>query len=127
MSRQADLEVLQAVLAVAGADGELTRSEKGVYESLARRIGADAVTVWTMMNNVRTDPSLRDKLFTTKVGDPKKAMKLLVATARIDGEISDQERELLVDISTRLGIDATEFGALYREGLAAADEIRRRS
>ena len=127
MSKQSDLEVLQAVLAVAGADGQFARSEKGVYEGLARRIGADATTVWTMMNKARTDPDLRDKLFTTKVGDPRKAMKLLVATARIDGDISDQERELLVDISTRLGIDASEFGALYREGLAAADEIRRRS
>ena len=54
-------------------------------------------------------------------------MKLLVATARIDGEISEQERTLLVDISTKLGIDATEFGGLYREALAAADEIRRRT
>ncbi|MCP4245726.1 MAG: hypothetical protein GY778_01635 [bacterium] len=127
MSKQTDLEVLQAVLAVAGADSEFARSEKGVYEGLARRIGADATTVWTMMNNVRTDPSLRDRLFKTQVRDPRQAMKLLVATARIDGDISEKERELLVDISTKLGIEAADFGVIYREALAAADDIRRRS
>ncbi|MHC4089084.1 MAG: hypothetical protein ACYSVY_02185 [Planctomycetota bacterium] len=126
MAKQADLEVLQAVLAVAGADGDFARSEKGVYEQLAQRIGASATTVWNMMNNVRTDPVLRENLFKTKLRDPAAAMKLLVATARIDGEISEQERSLLVDISSKLGIGADEFGRIYREGIAAADELRKR-
>ena len=126
MTDRADLEMLQAVLAIAGADGNYTRSEKGVYEQLARRIGADSLAVWNMMNNVRTDPVLRESLFKRQVRDPQAAMKLLVATARIDGEISDQERDLLVDISTRLGIGAEEFGRIYQEGLAAADAIRKR-
>lgn len=126
MANQADLEVLQAVLAVAGADGDFERSEKGVYEGLARRIGANAMTVWNMMNNVRTDPVLRENLFRTKLRDRRAAMKLLIATARIDGDISDQERKLLVDISSKLGIEANEFGRIYQEGLAAADAIRKR-
>jgi len=126
MANQADLEVLQAVLAVAGADGDFERSEKGVYEGLARRIGANAMTVWNMMNNVRTDPVLRENLFRTKLRDRRAAMKLLIATARIDGDISDQERELLVDMSSKLGIEANEFGRIYQEGLAAADAIRKR-
>ena len=126
MASQADLDVLQALLAVAGADGDFERSEKGVYEGLARRIGANATAVWNMMNNVRTDPVLREKLFRSKLRDSRAAMKLLIATARIDGDISEQERELLVDISSKLGIGAEEFGRIYQEGLASADAIRRR-
>ena len=126
MASEDDLQVLQAVLALAAADGDFARSEKGVYEQLARRIGADSMTVWSMMNKVRTDPSLREELFTKQVRDPKAAMKLLVATARIDGQISKEERELLVEISGKLGIGVDEFGKVYTEGIATADAIRKR-
>ncbi|HUU85808.1 MAG TPA: hypothetical protein VM243_20110 [Phycisphaerae bacterium] len=126
MPTEDELEVLQAVLALAAADGNITRSEKGVYEQLAGRIGADAMTIWRMMNEVRINPSARDKLFQKGARDPQAAMKLLVATARIDGDISQEERELLVDISGKLGIGVDEFGKIYTEAIATADAMRKR-
>ena len=126
MASEDDLQVLQAVLALAAADGDFARSEKGVYEQLARRIGADSMTVWSMMNKARTDQSLREELFTKRVRDPKAALKLLVATARIDGQISKEERELLVDISGKLGIGIDDFSRIYEAGIASADAMRKR-
>ncbi len=127
MPGEEDAEVLKAVLAVAAADGTILRSERGVFQQLARRVGLDDASLQQMIRQACDNPKMGDELFKTRVSDPRRAMRLLVATARIDGEISSEERELLVDISTKLGMGTDEFTEVYREGMAAADELRKRT
>ena len=127
MPGQDDLEVLKAVLVVAAADGQILGSEKGVFRNLARRIGVDDATMDTLIHRAQADPRMKDELFQGKVRDAHKAMQLLVATARIDGDISEEERHLLVDISSKLGIGVAEFGRLYQAGIATADAVRGKS
>lgn len=127
MPGEEDPEVLKAVLAVAAADGTILRSERGVFQQLARRVGLDEASLQQVTRQAGDKRQLRDELFKTRLSDPKRAMRLLVATARIDGEISWEERELLVDISTKLGIGTDEFTQVYQEGIAAADELRKRT
>lgn len=121
-----DLELLNALLALAVVDGNLSSGERGVIEGLAARIGVGKVSLNAMIERARHDPHLHE---TIRIADGKKArrgLELMVAQARIDGEITFEERELLVQIALRLGIDTDEFGEIYARGVAKADELRSR-
>ncbi len=126
MSIHEDLELLNAVLALAMVDGKLTSSEMGVIEGLAARVGVGEVSLEAMIGRARREPDLHEGLRIECSTKARKAMALLVGQARIDGEISDAERELLVKISAQLGIDTDAFSRIYADGIARADEIRRR-
>lgn len=120
-----DLELLKAALAVAMADGELRRSEKGVVEGLAERIGIGRVSFEAMLEAAEKDDSIADNILLRSKEKARSAFELLVAQARIDGEISDDERSLLVRIATSLGITGTDFETVYLAGVKRADRIRK--
>lgn len=120
-----DLELLKAALAVAMADGELRRSEKGVVEGLAERIGIGRVSFEAMLEAAEKDDSIADNILLRSKEKAHSAFELLVAQARIDGEISDDERSLLVRIATSLGITGTDFETVYLAGVKRADRIRK--
>ncbi len=121
-----DLDVLQAVLALAIVDGKLSRSEMGVIEGLARRIGVGQVSLEAMISRARREPNTYEELRIKSQKRARRVMELMVAQARVDGEISDSEREMLVKIALQLGIDTDDFGTIYAEGVSRADEIRQR-
>ena len=52
-------------------------------------------------------------------------LELLVGQARIDGEISDEERSVLVRIASSLGITGDDFQTVYQAGIQRADKIRK--
>ncbi len=111
-------------MAVAMADGELRRSEKGVLQGLAHRVGLGQVTFDAMLERAAHDKTFGDDL---SLPPPKAhtALKLLVATARIDGHISEEERAVIVHIAGRLGITGEDFERTYLEGIGDADAVRR--
>lgn len=126
MQDREKLELFKAALAVAAADRTLKRSELGLIQGLAVKVGIGKASFDAMMA-----AALRGEPIATGVciGSPdtaRLALKLLVAEARIDGEISDAERDLLVTIAQRLKIAGDQFQAIYAEGLSQAEEIRRR-
>lgn len=126
MAVDEDLELLNAVLALALVDGNLSSGEKGIIQGLAARVGVGEVSLNAMIDRARREPEMYKDL---RIADRRKArrvMVLLVAQARIDGEISEEERELLVRISMQLGIDTEEFGQIYAEGVAQSDGLRQR-
>jgi tellurite resistance protein len=126
MSLSEDLEILNAVLALAVVDGKLSESEKGVFQGLAARIGVGEVSLNAMIERAKHDPEVYRDLHITPPAKARQVMELLVAQARADGEISDSERELLVKISQKFQIGPDEFGRIYATGVARADELRRR-
>ena len=121
-----DMELLKATLAVAAADGELLRSEMGVVEGLANRVGLGKVSLEAMVEAARTDKSFADNILIRSKDKARAALQLLVGVARIDGLISDEERKVIVRIAGGLGITGDEFERIYLAGIAQADEIRRR-
>ena len=125
MGAMEDLELLKAALALAMADGELRRSEKGVVEGLAERIGIGRVSFEAMLEAAEKDDSIADNILLRSKEKAHSAFELLVAQARIDGEISDDERSLLVRIATSLGITGTDFETVYLAGVKRADRIRK--
>jgi tellurite resistance protein len=121
-----DIELLKAALAVAVADQELKRSEMGVLEGLAKRVGLGSVSFEAMLEAAQTDESFADNILIQSRERARSALELLVGLARIDGLISEEERKVIVRIATSLGITGDEFEKAYLAGIRRADEIRRR-
>ena len=118
------LELLKAALAVAVADSQLRRSELGVVMGLAARVGLGEASLEAMMNAAKRDPNFVDSVLMRSGDSARAAFELLVAEARIDGEISEEEREVLTRLAERLHISGDEFTKLYMAGIARADKIR---
>ena len=125
MTAMEDLELLKAALAVAMADGELSRSEKGVVQGLAQRVGVGRTSFEAMLAAAEEDDSIADNILLRSKEKACTAFELLVAQARIDGEISAEERSLLVRIATSLGMTGGEFEQLYQSGINRADDLRK--
>jgi tellurite resistance protein len=120
-----DVELLKAALAVALADGELRRSEMGVVKGLAARIGVGRASFDAMLAAAEQDDSVADNILIRSAEHARTALELLVAQARIDGEISEEERNVLVRIACSLGVTGDAFQAVYQDGIKRADRIRR--
>lgn len=125
MTNTEQVELLRAAIAVAMADGTLSRSEKGVVEGLARRVGVGKVSLDAMLDTAQADDSIADNILIRSKKRARVALELLVAQARIDGEISDEERSLLVRIAMSLSFTTDEFQSIYEAGIAQADALRR--
>jgi tellurite resistance protein len=119
-----DVDLLKAALAVAMADGDLRRSEIGVIKGLAARVGVGRVSFDAMLGEAEIDDSIADNILIRSPERARTALELLVAQARIDGEISDEEREVLVRIACSLRITGDDFQAIYQAGIKRADRIR---
>jgi uncharacterized tellurite resistance protein B-like protein len=124
-SMTADLELLKATIAVAVADGELRESELGVVRVLAKRAGIGQASFEAMVQAAQTDASFVHNVF-IPAAKARQAIVLLATQARLDGEISPEERRAIVRIATCLGIAGDDFRAAYEEGIKRADSIRAR-
>ncbi len=118
-------ELLRAAIAMAVADGKISRSEMGVVEGLAQRAGIGAVTIEAMFEAAANDETFADNLVLQPKDRAVKAVELLVGLARIDGEISSEERELIVRIAASLDIVDNEFRQAYEAGIRRADDLRK--
>ena len=103
-----ELEILRAAMAVAGADGRITRSEMGVLKGLAARLGVGGASLDAMLEAAREDDSQADSILIRSKERARVALELLVAEARIDGEISAEEREVIVRIAASLDLVGDE-------------------
>lgn len=121
------LDLLKAALAVAAADGEFKPSEMGVVLGLAARVGVGKASLDAMMAAAKRGDSLASNIVMQSPESARTALELLVAEARIDGEITEKERGLLAWLATRLGIKGEEFQAIYAAGIARADAVRKRA
>lgn len=119
-----ELELLKAALAVAVADGEIRRSEMGVVEGLAMRLGVGRASLEAMLEAAQKDDSTADNILIRSKERARRALELLVAQARIDGEISAEERGVIVRIATSLNLTGDEFQSIYEAGIARADRLR---
>ncbi len=125
MNQMEQLELLRAVLAVAAADGDIRRSELGVAKGLAERIGVGRTSFDAMLGEAEAGADLTDNIVMHSPESARTALTLLVAQARIDGEISSEERELIVRIACSLGVTDDDFQKVYQAGIERADTLRK--
>ena len=78
-----------------------------------------------MIEAAEQDDSIADNILIRSKERAHTAFELLVAQARIDGEISNEERSVLVRVASSLGITGNEFEAIYGAGIKRADNIRK--
>jgi uncharacterized tellurite resistance protein B-like protein len=126
MQDREKLDLLKAALAVAAADKKLTQAEMGVVEGLAARVGVGRTSLDAMKAAALRGEALADDVCFSSPETARRALELLVAEARIDGEISEAERTLLVRLGERLKITGQEFQTLYTAGVQRANELRKR-
>lgn len=117
-------EILRAAIVLAVTDGVITSSEKGLLEALARRLGVSTQTLRQMTERALLDSAVHDELFRVATADPEFTLELLVAAARIDGEIHERERATLLQMSEKLAIPAGQFEHIFTRGVARADAVR---
>ena len=120
-----DLALLRGAIAVALADGELRRSEMGVLKGLAMRAGVGQMSFDAMLDAAKEGADLAGNVAMISPDASRTALELLVAQARIDGEISPKEREVIVRIAMDLGILGEEFQTIYTKGVGRADALRK--
>jgi len=120
-----NVELLRAAIAMAVADGKVSRSEMGVVEGLAQRAGVGAVTIEAMFDAAANDETFADNLLLQSKDRAVKAVELLVGLARIDGKVSSEERELIVRIAGSLNVVGDEFRDAYEAGIKRADDLRK--
>ncbi len=120
-----NVELLRAAIAMAVADGKVSRSEMGVVEGLAQRAGVGAVTIEAMFDAAANDETFADNLLLQSKDRAIKAVELLVGLARIDGKVSSEERELIVRIAGSLNVVGDEFRDAYEAGIKRADDLRK--
>ena len=80
-------ELLRAAIAMAVADGKISRSEMGVVEGLAQRAGVGAVTIEAMFEAAANDETFADNLLLQPKDRAITALALLVGLARIYGQV----------------------------------------
>lgn len=126
MQDREKLDLFRAALTLAAADKELARAEMGVVEGLAAKVGIGQASFDAMKAAAMRGEDVAGNVCFQSVDRARQAMELLVAQARIDGEITDAERGMLVMLADRLNIPADDFQALYKAGVRRADELRNR-
>ena len=118
------VELLKALIGLAAADGKIASSERGLLVRFAAKVGIGSASLEAMIERALADPSVRDDLFHRTMSNPQLALEMLVATARLDGNISDSERELLIHVRGLLNISMDDFAQIYERGIQKADSLR---
>ena len=100
---QFQIEVLKLLLQVAWADDEVAESERALILNAARTSGIDEKTVTFLMERLDLGqplPSPNLSLLKTRPGEALDAARALVAA---DGEVREEEKEMLEQIRQMIG------------------------
>ena len=119
------VQLMRATIAMAVADGKVSRSEMGVVEGLAQRAGVGSAAIEAMFDAAANDEDFADNVLLMPKDRAIKAVELLVGVARIDGEISSEERDLVVRIAASVNVTGDEFRQAYEDGIKRADDLRK--
>lgn len=123
-SRTERFEVLKSVVAVAAADGVITRSELGLITALAGRIGIGRRSLHVLIERARLHRRMHEELGRYEIVDKEAALELLVGAAAIDGEVDQREHEQLGVIAAKLGLEGERFERVFARGVERAARLR---
>lgn len=98
------VEVLRAACCVAGVDGTISPQEMAWLTKLAHAVGVGEVSLKAMMERARTDSNYAADQFRFLQKDTRETMRVLLGVAVADGKLADREREVLAQLSKKLGV-----------------------
>ena len=114
---------LRNVMVFALADGELNDAEKQFIESLRGRLGIDEAEFNQLCQQVRENP--KQLSLPRDAAEAEEAIRLLVATAVADGQVSQAESRLLGRLARHVGLEESSVDELIASASSThADEIQ---
>ncbi len=122
-----NIELLKALIVLSAADGVIARSERGLLERFARALGMSSASLDASIDHALKDDTCREKLFRRVIAEPDQALELLVIVARMDGEISDPEKDVLLEVGKKLEIMADDFARICKRGIQRAKALCNRA
>ena len=108
------LDLLKAACCVAGVDKN-TPIEGGIVKKLADEIGVGDASLNAMMARAERDPDFCQEQFRILKEEPAECMGVLLQVALADGNLSDEEVQVLGRLSNQLNIEPTVFDNLMDE------------
>ncbi len=108
------VETLRAACCVAGLDREVDEKERQLLDKLADRVGVGRASLEAMIGRAERDQDFQKEQFEIVQSDPERTVKVLLMVAMADGEITDEEKQVIADMSARLGMDASRFEQLLQ-------------
>jgi tellurite resistance protein len=105
--------VVKSLVAVAWADGRLARPESGVIEGLLSAFGASDEEEHELMEYARERRTLADIPLAELSGSDRELLLTNAALlTHVDGEQTDQERQVLSRLIGLLGVDPRDAARL---------------
>ena len=123
MSVMKNVEILRAACCIAGIDESISDSERSMLERLADHAGVGQTSLNAMIDRAVNDPDFHEEQFKTIRTNPDSTMKALFCIAVADHELTTEERVILHQFATRLGMDPKRFNQLLA---AAVKHVERR-
>lgn len=108
------VEILRAACCVAAADGDISDKEQASLEEMAGRLGVGAASLKAMIELALHDQKFRDSQLRMLHKDPRGAFATLYKIARLEHEVPDEEREMLVHFGRRLGLKSDEMNEVIQ-------------
>ena len=106
--------LLRAACCVAGIDKEISAPEEAVIRRLAGNIGVGKASLQAMMDRATSDQEFYKEQFRAFKSDPQQTMAGLLEVAMADGQISDEEVNVLGELANRLDVPPTVFQELIQ-------------
>lgn len=100
-----DVELLRAACCVAGLDGEVTEPEEQILRTLKEKAGVGEASFQAMLDRARSDPEYHEDVLDIIRPNAQRVVEFLAQIAAADGEVSTNERDVIVTLGERLGLE----------------------
>lgn len=109
------LEILRAVVCVAGSDGEVSDSERQLIDKLCDEIGVGQASREAMIDRAVSDSDFHEQMFRVLKTEPDQTMLTVFHVAMVDGKLEDRELFVLKNYALKLGLDESTFENLVKK------------
>jgi tellurite resistance protein len=123
----ADVEILRAASCIAGVDKNINPDELKVLMKLADRAGIGQASFNVIIEMARTDPRFYQDQFRLMRACPDEAIRVMIKTAVVDGDLAADERIIISKLGDQLGLSHETIDKLLSQGEAIATQIRQSS
>ena len=118
------MAILKGLVSVAWADGRVAQEELEVIEALLQAFEANPSEAAEVRTYAKSERTLEDIPITDLSYDDRRVLlQHAVLLSYIDGEQAEKERELLEQLSDRLGIPGAESTALIQAAETRAKDM----
>ena len=124
MTLMEQVEVLRAACCIAAADGDVSKSEITLIHRLAHSTGVGKASREAMIDQAMHNPEFLESQFRFLMHDPDRAAKVLLFVAIADGELGEEEEELLQNFAQRIHLDETRLQQLLKRAKDRCNESK---